>query len=554
LLTRGLDCLKLISFVQQLKKRRKLILFLAIAIISILIEADHSACANETDSSTSSSQQTEAEPVIIPTEEARQEPVDTNPAEGTPKEEPVDTNPAEGSTKEEPVETNPAEGTPKEDPVITNPTEEPEIVIAPAELPQLEITVSPYGMTVDEYKSGFKTENIVIKTENVVVDDQALIETGMHVFLDGIEHTLIVNIATSEIVRGTTVGEQTEILTENDVETIIVKDSNLNIIENDSVVLQAGFIIEADLEVTLVKIVPPIHMIVLNENQDSITVGEWKELDPTNRTDVNDGFGNDTTDDVVIENGFIATIAGEEFRLVIDKNTSKLGETNGGGNLETPPEEVKNQPNPQPVQEYSISNDREQEEAIARAEKEAKEKAEREAKIKADAEASVKAIIKAKADAKIKAEQQAAFMKEVEASRIKMDRTLKNWQEAKKELSFVNKTTNSIKLIGGTPNTKQVAHALGQYQAIVDQFFIAGKYNDVIITVSDAVEVFTKKKVDKDVIVDFVKKNIKTSRDVQIIINDLKKKKLRVIELEKYKNTLRNKEAAFDAALKRKLR
>lgn len=527
-------------------------LFFAIAIISIFIEADHSACANETDSSTSSSQQTEEEAVETnPAEGAtKEEPVDTNPAEGAVKEEPVETNPAEGTTKEEPVDPNPAEGTPKQDPVITNPTEEPEIVIAPAGLPQLEIKVSPYGMTVDEYKRGFKTENIVIKTENVVVDGQALIETGMHVFLDGIEHTLIVNIATSEIVRGTTVGQQTEFLTENDVETIVVKDSDLNIIENDSVVLQAGFIIEADLEVTLVKIVPPIHMIVLAENQDSITVGEWKEQDPTNRTDVNDGFGNDIKDDVVIENGFIATIAGEEFKLVIDKNTSKLGETNGGGNLETPPEEVKNQPNPQPTQGYSIRI----EEEIARAEKEAKEKAEREAKIKADAEASIKAIIKAKADAKIKAEQLAAFMKEVEASRIKMDRTLKNWQEAKKELSNVNKTTNSIKLIGGTPNTKQVANALGQYQAIIDQFFIAGKYNDVIITVSDAVEVFTKKKVDKDVIVDFVKKNIKTSRDVQIIINDLKKKKLRVTELEKYKNTLRNKEAAFDAALKRKLR
>ncbi|MFD2442817.1 hypothetical protein ACFSO7_02250 [Bacillus sp. CGMCC 1.16607] len=194
-------------------------------------------------------------------------------------------------------------------------------------------------------------------------------------------------------------------------------------------------------------------------------------------------------------------------------------------------------------------------EAKAKAEQEAKEiaeakaKAELEAKIKADAEAKIKAEIKAKAEAKakvqaeIKAKAEAVILKNQAnlAERV-MERKLKDWKEATKELAKVNKTAQSIRMFNGKPDSRQVGNVIGQYQAIVNKLFHAKKYSDIVKTVSDAVEMLTKKNVDKKVIADFVKKNINTSKSMHVIVNESRKKKLDVTELVKYQIELKNRE------------
>ncbi len=190
-------------------------------------------------------------------------------------------------------------------------------------LPQLEITVIPWGMTVFEYKGSFTWDGsythdqIIIKnSRGEVLADQDLIFTGARVFIDGVEHYLTVHIATKEITRGTTVGNYINTLLDLGVTNIVVKYSDGTVITDMDLPMKNGFVIEADGVITEVVIVPPIHFIFI-ENPEGMTIGEYKLLHPTKTIEVQEADGKVLTDDAFLEDGLIIFIDGKSFRLSV---------------------------------------------------------------------------------------------------------------------------------------------------------------------------------------------------------------------------------------------
>ncbi|WP_442596627.1 hypothetical protein [Neobacillus sp. D3-1R] len=165
--------------------------------------------------------------------------------------------------------------------------------------------------------------------------------------------------------------------------------------------------------------------------------------------------------------------------------------------------------------------------------------------IEVEVESQIKELISAKVNAQIEAERKEQlnlFIKKVSTAQIQMDKKLKDWSVAIKQLVYVNKAAKAIKVKNGKPDMNQVAIIIGQYQAIANKLAAADRDPDFVNMVTIAVEILKKKKVEANITVQFVKETIRTSNDLNILVKNLNKQHLVLSELVEYQKELKEKE------------
>ncbi|HYK72578.1 MAG TPA: hypothetical protein VEV44_05530 [Pseudoneobacillus sp.] len=309
-------------------------------------------------------------------------------------------------------------------------------------LPLLEVNVLSNGMTVEDYLKSYDTNSdMIIKDDNGnEVENTSIIETGMHVFLNGVEHLLQVNDP-----------ELKEVIPTNEI------------------------------------------------NDDDITT----QIEDTK---------NSTQDEQTLnpEEQFVI----ETIPIESDLNT--------------------------PIEENQKKAEVQKTKAIQE-----EEGAQQKIGIEEEVETQIKDLIRAKANAQIESdreEQMKVFMKNVSTAQIKMDKKLKDWSSAKRQLVYVNKTAKAIKIINGKPNLDQVAITIGQYQAIANEFAAANRDRDLVNLVTVAVKILMDNKIEPDITVKFVKDTIDTSNNMKMLLNDLKIQHLVVFDLVEYQKELNQRE------------
>ncbi|WNB92654.1 OmpL47-type beta-barrel domain-containing protein [Bacillus sp. NEB1478] len=140
-----------------------------------------------------------------------------------------------------------------------------------------------------------------------------------------------------------------------------------------------------------------------------------------------------------------------------------------------------------------------------------------------------------------------ALQKKSSKSQADLDEKLNNEKDAKKALEQINKDASAIKPDKNDKVSQdKVAVVLGKYQAVINEFNKAKKSQDSYDTVIEAyVRLYTnlsKDNVCRESLLDLVKYNIKTSKQMDEMIKKVKEKKVDVKELQKISDELKKKE------------
>ncbi|MDR7073221.1 OmpL47-type beta-barrel domain-containing protein [Fictibacillus barbaricus] len=143
--------------------------------------------------------------------------------------------------------------------------------------------------------------------------------------------------------------------------------------------------------------------------------------------------------------------------------------------------------------------------------------------------------------------EQEALQKKASKAQSDLDEKLKNEKDAKKALEQINKDASAIKPDkNGKVSQDKVAIVLGQYQAVINELNKAKKSQDSFNTVTETyVRLYTnlsKDNVCRESLLDLVKFNIKTSKQMDEMIKKVKEKKVDVIELQKISDEMKKKE------------